>query len=288
MKQIPTISICTIVKNERERIEDFLASLVDFADEIIIVDTGSTDDTPMRINAFISAHKSTRIHFFNYTATGGFHYGIAKNFSIDNATKDYVIILDADERLSDKFKQTVRDFLQEENPLVANAMRKDELLPHLIDYPERIIKRDSGIRYGTDALSKVHEQLAHTVAAKQFLGVIWHEQRWNHYVVRPQRIFFQLELQIDRTPKTKSFPGHFLRGIWYFFYRFKKIYFNRCLYKDAALGFKYAFLRALDAFLVELFVGLKSSQEEQYWKQDAFKKRKVKRDGEDESIPYFY
>ncbi|OHA80174.1 MAG: hypothetical protein A2747_00925 [Candidatus Yonathbacteria bacterium RIFCSPHIGHO2_01_FULL_44_41] len=265
MKQTPTISVCTIVKNERDRIDDFLASLVDFADEIVVVDTGSTDDTCACIENFISVHKSANIRFFKYTATGGFHYGVAKNFSIDKATKNYVIVLDADERLSDEFKQTVHSFLSDQNPNVANVVRKDELLPHLIDFPERIIRRDSGIRYGVDDLAKVHEQLVHTATVKSFPGVVWHEQRWNHYIMRPQRIFFQLELQIDRIPKTKSFFGHFLRGIWYFFYRFKKIYFTRKLYKDGVLGFKYAFMRAFDAFLVELFVGLKPSDGGQYW-----------------------
>lgn len=268
MKQTPTISVCTIVKNERDRIDDFLASLVDFVDEIVIVDTGSTDDTIIHIENFISIHKSANIRFFKYVSTGGFHYGIAKNFSIDNATKDYVIVLDADERLSDEFKKEIRNFLLNEKPLVASVVRKDELLPHLIDFPERVVRHDSGIRYGLNDSSKVHEQFTHNVQVKNFSGVIFHEQRWNHYIMRPQRIFFQLELQIDRVPKTKSFFGHFLRGIWYFFYRFKKIYVTRRLYKDGVLGFKYAFMRSLDAFLVELFVGLKPSEGKQYWDQD--------------------
>lgn len=268
MKTTLTISVCTIVKNERERINDFLASLVGFADEIIIVDTGSTDDTPACIEDFISAHKMTKIRFLRYSASGIFHYGIAKNFSIDNATKDYVVVLDADERLTDEFKKDVYNFILNEKFDVASVIRKDELLPHLIDYPERIIRRDSGIRYGQDELSRVHEQLVHTVLVKNFDRIILHEQRWNHYVMRPQRIFFQLELQVDRTPKTKSFWGHVLRGVWYFFFRFKKIYLTRKLYKDGALGFKYAFMRSLDAFLVEFFVGLRPTKGVQYWKED--------------------
>lgn len=263
----PTISVCTIIKNERERIEDLLNSLVDFADEIVIVDTGSTDGSHACIEEYISSHKRAPIRVLKYATPGIFHYGIAKNFSIDNATKDYVIVLDADERLSVEFKKNVRNYLSKENPLIASVIRKDELLPHLVDYPERIVRRDSGIRYGADELSRVHEQFVHAVQAKSFPEVVWHEQRWNHYVMRPQRIFFQLELQIDRVPKTKSFLGHFLRGIWYFFFRFKKLYFSRELYKDGVLGFKYTFMRSLDAFLIELFVGLKPSDKVQYWKQ---------------------
>lgn len=258
----PTISVCTIVKDERERISDLLSSLVDFADEIVIVDTGSTDDTVARIESFIAEHPSAPIRFLTYTAAGGFHYGLAKDFSIDNATKEYVIVLDADERLTSEFKQTVRCFIAKEEPVVASVVRKDVLLPHLVDYPDRIIRRASGVRYGGGELSRVHEQLVSAFPAKNFSGVISHEQKWNHYVMRPQRIFFQLELQIDRTPKTKSLIGHWLRAVWYFWYRFNKIYFKRSLYKDGRLGFKYAFLRAVDAFLIEFFVGLKPSEQE--------------------------
>jgi len=260
-----SISVCTIVKNEEKQILDFLQSVVDFADEIIVVDTGSTDSTVKIIKGFIFSHSSSNIQLLKYSVSGSFHYGLAKNFSIQNATKDYVIVLDTDERLSDGFKQNIQKFLADEKPIVVSVIRRDELLPHLIDYPERIIKRNSGIQYGQDNDSKVHEQLSHDMVPVRFPEVVLHQQRWNHYIVRPQRIFQQLELQVDRVPKTKSFIGHVVRGIWYFFYRFKKIYFARKLYKDGSPGFKYAFMRSLDAFLIELFVGLKSSKKAKQW-----------------------
>lgn len=269
MRSPTSISVCTIVKNERDRIEDFLASTVDFADEIVVVDTGSTDDTPACVEAFIRSRGTTKIRLLKYVKTQGFHYGLAKNFSIDSATKDYVIILDADERLGDDCKEGMRDFIARESPVVASVVRRDDLLPHLVDYPERILLRASSVRYGIADSSKVHEQLVHDVPAKSFSGTIVHQQRWNHYVVRPQRILFQLELQVDRVPRTKSFLGHLVRGVWYFCYRFKKIYMIRGLYKDGFLGFKYAFIRALDAFLIELFVGLKPLKNERYWEEKA-------------------
>lgn len=243
-----TISVCTIVKNEQSQIQGFLENTGSFADEVVVVDTGSSDATKEIISNYISGNPNQNIKLLDYRSAEGFHYGQAKNFSIQNATKDYAIVLDADERLSDDFKLEILEFLNKEHPTVSSVVRKDELLPHLIDYPERIIKRDSGILYGLDDESKVHEQLEHNITATQFHGVILHQQRGNHYVIRPQRIFKQLELQIDRVPKTKSLAGHVVRGIWYFFYRFKKIYLTRKLYKDGMLGFKYAFMRSLDAF----------------------------------------
>jgi len=257
-KETLTISVCNIIKNEENQIGGFLENLRDFSDEIILIDTGSSDNTLGIIK--LEQEKNDKIKLFNYSSSGSFHYGLAKNFSLDKATKDYCIILDTDERLSEKFKKNIHNFLITEDPVVASIVRKDELLPNLIDYPERIVRRNSGIRYGTDKLSMVHEQLHNNYPVKNFPEVVWHQQRWNHYVVRPQRIFQQLELQIDRVPKTKSLFGHIIRGIWYFFYRFKKIYFTRHLYKDGMIGLKYSFMRSLDAFIIEFFVGLKPTK----------------------------
>jgi glycosyltransferase involved in cell wall biosynthesis len=253
-----TISVCVIVKNEKSQIRGLIENIGDFADEVVIVDTGSSDGTREIVQE--CATSSNKIKLFDYKNAGSFHYGIAKNFSIQNATKDYVIVLDADERLNDNFKNNLKDFLLKKKPLVASIVRKDELLPHLIDYPERIIQRSSGILYGTGDQSKVHEQLSHNVSVEKYSETVWHQQRENHYVIRPQRIFSQLELQIDRVPKTKSLIGHIIRGLWYFCYRFNKLYFKRGLYKDGVLGFKYTFMRSLDAFLIELFVGLRPSK----------------------------
>ncbi|MDP2750263.1 MAG: hypothetical protein Q8O89_05525, partial [Nanoarchaeota archaeon] len=170
--------------------------------------------------------------------------------------------------LSSDFKMRVRYFLRDNSPEVAKVKRVDEVVPHLIDYLERIIKNNLGIFFRSDEEGRVHEQLDYKKNSEAFDGVIWHQQRWNHYIYRPQRILFQLELQIERTPKTKSFFGHVFRGIWYFNFRFKKLYFKKCLYKDGKLGLKYSFMRALDAFLVEFFVGLKPRVNNKYWSEE--------------------
>lgn len=257
---VVTISVCTIVKNEEHNMRQFLTDVLRIGDEILIGDTGSTDGTVSIIKEFAAAHPN--IIFFQYTTLEPFHFGKARNFLFDRATKDYILSLDADERPSEEFVTRIREFIQTERPIVASIIRKDLFLPHLIDTAERgrCIRRDSGIRYGTGASSQVHEQLDHHAEIKRFDGILLHDQGKNHYIVRPQRIMLQLELQIDRVPRSASFLGHVMRGVWYFFYRFKKIFITRKLYKDGILGFKYAFMRSVDAFLVEFFVGLKPSQ----------------------------
>jgi len=266
----PTISICNITKNEDRHIEKFISSLVDFADEIIIVDTGSSDKTMDIIKDYMQRYNNIKL--YKYSFNGVFHYGLAKNFAIKKATQDYIVVLDTDERLSNGFKHNIRAFLEREKPYVSKIKRIDDYVHHLIDYPERIIKNNKNIFYKTNEKGRVHESLEHSYEVKSFKQPVWHCQRWNHYVQRPQRILFQLELQIERVPKTKSFVRHCIRGLWFFQYRFKKLYFKRKLYKDGKRGFKYAFMRAVDAFLIEFFVGLKPKKNFKYWKTQEYKK----------------
>lgn len=253
-KNSPTISICTIVKNEESNIDEFFGNVLNFADEIIVVDTGSIDGTINKIEKFLSNGK---INFFQLNLSKDFHYGKAKNFAIKKAKKDFVLVLDADEHLSDGFKKDIRVFLQKNDPDVVNILRIDELVPHLRERHERIVKNRLNIFYGEDDESMLHEQLIHQRKVMDFNESIWHQQKNNHWLNRPQRILFQMGLEIERTPKTKSFFGHFLRGIWAFGFKFKKVYFRQQVYKDGWTGLKFAFLRAFYAFLVQIFVGLK-------------------------------
>lgn len=266
-----TLSVCTIVKNEEKQIKSFLSALDKFADEIILVDTGSSDKTIEIVEALASQNDHIKLKRFH--TEGSFHYGKAKNFAINQATQDFIIILDADERLSASFKEGIRQFLGEKNPDVVTIRRFDEYVRHLSDLSERVIKNNKKIFYKTTEEGRIHETLDHSYPEVFFPEPVWHCQRWNHYLQRPQRTLFQLEIQIEGIEKTKSFVGHFFRGVWYFFFRFKKLYWGKGLYKDGAVGFKYAFMRAVDAFLVEFFVGLKPSRQKRiYWDNPKYNK----------------
>lgn len=85
-----TISICMIVKNEEAVLERCLDNFSKAADEIIIVDTGSTDHTWN-----IAAKYTDKI--YSYSWKGDF--ADARNFSFSKATMDYILCVDADEIL---------------------------------------------------------------------------------------------------------------------------------------------------------------------------------------------
>lgn len=253
----PTISIAATVKNEAAQMTDFILGLIDFADEIIIVDSGSGDNTRQIVANAINGNDGNKIKLYDLPFDEEFHYGKAKNFAIEKATKDFTIVLDADERLSAEFKENIHGFLERENPTVASVTRIDYPVHHLIESHERIIKNGRMIFYGVEQEDRLHEHLRHNFAVKNFLPPIMHKQGANHWLARPQRMLFQMGIEIDCIPKTKSFFGHFLRGIWAFGFKFKKVYFRQRVYKDGWTGLKFAFLRAFYVFLVQIFVGLK-------------------------------
>lgn len=83
-----TISACLIVKNEEKVLERCLKSLQGLYDELIIVDTGSTDNTKE------IARKYTDL-VYDYTWIDDF--SAARNYSFSKATMDYIYVADADE-----------------------------------------------------------------------------------------------------------------------------------------------------------------------------------------------
>jgi len=86
-----TLSLCMIVKNEEGNITRCLASVRPIADEIIVVDTGSTDRTRELAEAF-----GAKVSAFDWTG----NFADARNASLAQAAGDWILVLDADEVLS--------------------------------------------------------------------------------------------------------------------------------------------------------------------------------------------
>ncbi|MFV0518702.1 MAG: glycosyltransferase [Lachnospirales bacterium] len=96
------ISLCMIVKNEIKFIERCLENVKDYVDEIIVVDSGSTDGTLDILKTF-----SCKVYNFIWCDD----YAKARNYSISKATNDWILILDGDEIIKNFDKEKVRDFV---------------------------------------------------------------------------------------------------------------------------------------------------------------------------------
>lgn len=131
-----TLSLCTITKDEEENMESFLGHISEFADEIIIVDTGSTDRTKE-----VAKKYTDKVYDFQWCDD----FSAARNFSLSKATKDWILVLDADERISgedlkkmkglagdnkdsgvDGYKFVQRNYCNEEKPIKWRSSRGDK------------------------------------------------------------------------------------------------------------------------------------------------------------------
>src|SRR5512139_3383217 len=97
-----SLSVIIITKNEAANMRDCLQSVA-WADEIIVVDSGSTDATVAICREF-----TPHVHVRDWPG-----FGIQKNRALDCATKDWVLSLDADERVTPELRAEVEAAMRE-------------------------------------------------------------------------------------------------------------------------------------------------------------------------------
>ena len=127
------ISACVITKNEAENLPRWLASMRVFADEMIVVDTGSTDATVETARA-----GGALVYHFDWIND----FAAAKNFALDQAKGDWIVFTDADEYFTEESAPRVR-------PLIEEYDKKetfDGFIVHLVN-----IDMDTGALLGTSA-----------------------------------------------------------------------------------------------------------------------------------------
>lgn len=110
-----TISLCMIVKNEEAVLARCLDTVQDLVDEIILVDTGSTDKTKE-----IGARYTKHIYDFEWVDD----FSAARNFAFSKATKEYIYSADADEVLSEENRERFRALKQNLLPEVEIVQMK--------------------------------------------------------------------------------------------------------------------------------------------------------------------
>jgi len=102
---VQTISLCMITRDEENYLEQCLSSAKDIADEVIVVDTGSTDKTKEIAKKF-----GAKIFDFKWNDD----FSAARNEAIKHAAKDWILVLDADEAIEKKDLKIIKNAI--ENP----------------------------------------------------------------------------------------------------------------------------------------------------------------------------
>lgn len=135
---MPTLSLCMIVKNEERFLEQCLLSVQGLVDEIIIVDTGSTDKT-----VDIARRFTEKVYAFQWCDD----FAAARNESLKQATGDWIFVLDADEAIAEQDHALIRKLI-----LSAPATVSGFILTQ-----RNYFKSKGDVVYGSFSGLKVHE-----------------------------------------------------------------------------------------------------------------------------------
>lgn len=147
-----TISLCMIVKNEEDVLARCLNSLQDIPDEIIIVDTGSTDRTKE-----IATHYTNMIFDFKWQND----FSAARNYSFSPATKEFILWLDGDDYLEEKDRLLLLNFKKTIDPTVDSVTMNYHLAVDHAGKPIQSLRRNRLVRRACKFqwIGPVHEYL---------------------------------------------------------------------------------------------------------------------------------
>lgn len=184
-----SLSVCLIVKDEQEVIARCLNCVLKFADEIIVVDTGSADNTVEEVRKF-----TDEIYFFKWRDD----FSAARNFALEKASCDFVMWLDADDVITDENCEKIKK-LVDGNPdfdmaFLPYAAAFDLEKPTFVYYRERIFRRSANFRFeGT-----VHEAVVPRGKIIYSDACVYHKKVKEAEPLRNLRI---LQMQIARGEK---------------------------------------------------------------------------------------
>lgn len=147
------ISACYIVKNNEEELKTSIESLKHAVDEIIVVDTGSTDKTVEVAESF-----GAKVFYREWDDD----FSAPRNLAISKATGDWIIFLDSDEFFTNETKKNIRPVIKR-----LEEVKKSGLMVHLVNIDKnsnnkildtsfvlRVMQNQKGLHY----VGKIHEE----------------------------------------------------------------------------------------------------------------------------------
>jgi len=161
------LSVAIITRNAASQLESCLAS-VTFAEEVVVVDSGSTDGT-----VELATRRGARV-----IAKEWLGFGPQKQFAVESASHDWVLCLDADESLSEELRESIIGELKSPRGLVYAMPRRNRFLGrwlrHGEGYPDwsvRLFHRKHA-HWGSES---VHEKVASALPVLRLRGDLLHD-----------------------------------------------------------------------------------------------------------------
>jgi glycosyltransferase involved in cell wall biosynthesis len=236
---MPFLSIIIITKNEAANIRACLESVA-WADEIIVVDSGSTDDT-----IAICKELGAQVHLHDWPG-----FGAQKNRALGYATGDWVFSIDADERVTPELRIELENTMREGKVEGYYCPRLSQFCGKFIhhsgwypDYVLRLFKRGCG-RFSDNL---VHESVVLDGATAKLKNPLLHysylteadvQRKIEHYSTAAARQMFQ------NGKRATPFDAP-IRGAW----AFLRTYLLRLGLLDGAAGWRIAWMNATTTYL---------------------------------------
>lgn len=241
------ISAVVHTYNEEKNIERSLSSLVNWVDEIVLVDMNSTDSTCKKAKEF-----KARILDFPYT---GF-VEPARNFGIENARGDWIIILDADEEIPRVLSKKLLSVIKADQADFVRLPRKNIIWGKWIkhagwwpDYQIRLFKKGNvtwtdkihGIPFTRGHGFDLETDEEYSIIHYNYQSVEQYIARLNRYTsVSAKELFFG-EKKFQPSSVIEASVGEFV-----------KRFFVREGYKDGLHGFALAFIQGFSEGIIQL------------------------------------
>jgi glycosyltransferase involved in cell wall biosynthesis len=241
------LSVVLIAKNEEDRLPAALES-VRFADEVVVADTGSTDGTA--VVARLGGARVVPIGWEGFVAS--------RNRALAEARHEWILVLDADERVPPQLRDEILQALEADDPAVSGY--RMPRLSHFMgrpvrhgtwypDYKLRLGRKSRGFR--TEG-GRVHEVMAVDGEVGKFvMPLLHHPYRDLSDALRKASTYARLGARdrFDRGARGSA-TGLFVRPVVEFF-RFLVL---RAGFLDGLVGFYVAFLHAASYFLRAAFL----------------------------------
>lgn len=236
------LSVVLAVYNEEENLSDCLSSVKDLADEIVIVDGGSSDKT-------IEIARQYGVKIKITTNKPIFH--VNKQMAIDMATKDWVLQLDADERVTPELRKEIRSVVNRQSLVVGYWIpRKNWFLGRFLtkggqypDYTLRLYKKGKGRL----PQKSVHEQAIVEGETEYLKNPLIHiaDPSFSRYLIRFNRYtdLIANELREQKIGYTPIMTVKYILvlPLWWFFLS----YIRHKGFMDSWQGFVFSFFSAL-------------------------------------------
>jgi tetratricopeptide (TPR) repeat protein len=146
------LSLSMIVRDEAAQIEDCLRSVQGFVDEMVVVDTGSTDNTVALAQAM-----GARVERIDWPGD----FAPARNQALQWVSGDWVLVLDADERLRPEAMAPLRALMAQPDVLLINLLRYERgAVQSPYSNVSRLFRRHPAIRWSRAYHSMVDDSVA--------------------------------------------------------------------------------------------------------------------------------